>query len=180
MSTSQATLSKVWCYFWIIVYKSERTWSGVIKTTAILDLPVFFFQWGTEKMPGTRRGTTTRQRCSQQGDWRSSVSNQYVSKGTASNFIALILTHLFIKCWQFSLELNSKRLYQSSGKEKESCSLVFTSSTKHEIRHFHILVVQWRQRNVQSKGVMHVQSCGFANLNLCFFAILVDVAVIIA
>ena len=26
----------------------------------------------------------------------------------------------FVKCWQFFLELNSKRLYQSSGKEKES------------------------------------------------------------
>ena len=45
------------------------------------------------------------------------------------------LSHLvqFIKYWQFSLELNSKRLYQSSGKENESGSLVFTSSTKREI-----------------------------------------------
>ena len=25
----------------------------------------------------------------------------------------------FVKCWQIVLELNSKRLYQSSGKEKE-------------------------------------------------------------
>ena len=40
----------------------------------------------------------------------------------------------FVKCWQIFLELNSKRLYQSSGKEKES-RLVFTSSTKREIRH---------------------------------------------
>ena len=40
--------------------------------------------------------------------------------------------------------------------------------------------MQWRQINVQSKGVMHVQSCCFADLNLCFFAILVDVAVVIA
>ena len=48
----------------------------------------------------------------------------------------------FIKCWQFSLEMNSKELYRSSGKEKESGCLVFTSSIKHEIRYFHVVVVQ--------------------------------------
>ena len=51
----------------------------------------------------------------------------------------------------------------SSGKEKESCCPVFPSSTKREIRHFHVVVVQRRLRNVQ-KSVMHVQSCCFANL----------------
>ena len=66
------------------------------------------------------------------------------------------------------LELNSKRQYRSSGKEKQSRRLVFTSSTKREIRQFHVVVVQWRQRNVQ-KSVMHVQSCFFANLNLLLF-----------
>ena len=49
------------------------------------------------------------------------------------------------------LELNSKGLYQSSGKEKESCCLVFPSSTKREFRHFHVVVGQRRQRNVQKK-----------------------------
>ena len=53
-------------------------------------------------------------------------------------------------------------------KKKESCCLVFPSSTKREIRHFHVVVVQRRQRNVQ-KSVMHVQSCCFANLNLLLF-----------
>ena len=69
------------------------------------------------------------------------------------------LFHLvqFVKCWQM---LNSKGLYRSSGKEKES-RLVFTSSTKRKIRHFHVVVVQSRQ-----KSVMHVQICCFANLNL--------------
>ena len=37
------------------------------------------------------------------------------------------------------LELNSKRLYQSLGKEKESCCLVFTFSAKRD-RHFHVVV----------------------------------------
>ena len=68
----------------------------------------------------------------------------------------------------FFLELNSKGLHQSSGKEKESCCLLFPSSTKREIRQFHVVVVQRRQRNVQ-KSVMHVQSCCFANLNLLLF-----------
>ena len=66
------------------------------------------------------------------------------------------------------LELNPKGLHQSSGKEKESCCLLFPSSTKREIRHFHVVVVQRRQRNVQ-KSVMHVQSCCFACLNLLLF-----------
>ena len=81
------------------------------------------------------------------------------------------LFHLvyFVKCWQMVLELNSKRLYQSSGKEKKVVVLyVFPSSTKREFRHFHVVVGQRRQRNVQ-KSVMHVQSCCFANLNLLLF-----------
>ena len=45
---------------------------------------------------------------------------------------------------------------------------MFPSSTKREIRHFHVVVVQRRLRNVQ-KSVMHVQSCCFANLNLFLF-----------
>ena len=65
-------------------------------------------------------------------------------------------------------EADSKGLYQSSAEEKESCCLVFPSSTNREIGHFHVLVVQWRQRNVQ-KSVTRVQSCCFANLNLMFF-----------
>ena len=58
----------------------------------------------------------------------------------------------FVKCWQ----------------EKESCCLVFPSSTKREFRHFHVVVVQRRQRNVR-QSVIHVQSCCFANLNLLLF-----------
>ena len=73
------------------------------------------------------------------------------------------------------LELNSKGLYQSSGKEKESCCLVLPSSTKLEMRHFHVVVVQRRLRNVQ-KSVMRVQSCCFAVL----VAVAVAVAVVFA
>ena len=45
---------------------------------------------------------------------------------------------------------------------------MFTSSTTRKIRHFHFVVVQRQQRNVQ-KSVMHVQSCCFANLSLLLF-----------
>ena len=110
---------------------------------------------------------------------RPKILNQVTSKAYPIPF-AMIMSHIltynkplllllsrlfhlvyFIKCWQMFLELNSKRLYQSSGKEKESRCLVFTSSTKRKIRLFHVLVVQRRQRNVQ-KSVMHVQSCCFS------------------
>ena len=37
---------------------------------------------------------------------------------------------------------------------------MFTFSIKREIRHFYVVVVQKRQRNVQ-KSVMHVRSCCF-------------------
>ena len=47
--------------------------------------------------------------------------------------------------------------------------LCSASSTKRELRRFHVVVVQRRQRNVQ-KIVMHVQSCCFAYLNLLLFS----------
>ena len=49
------------------------------------------------------------------------------------------------------LELNSKGLHQSSGKQKESCCLLFPSSIKREIKQFYVVVEQRRQRNVQKK-----------------------------
>ena len=74
----------------------------------------------------------------------------------------------FVKCWHFFLQINSKRLYQSSGKEKECRRLVFTSSPKRVIMHFHPVVVHRQQRNIQ-KSVMRVRRCCFANLNVLLF-----------
>ena len=74
----------------------------------------------------------------------------------------------FVKCLQIFLELNSKDCIKVLGQEKESPCLVVLSSTKREIRHFHVLVMQRQQRNVP-KSVVHVQSCCFANLNLLLF-----------
>ena len=62
------------------------------------------------------------------------------------------------------LEFNSKELHQSSGKEKESCFLVF---------------VQRRQRNVQ-KSVMHMQLVVVLLIQTYrFFAVLVAVNVVV-
>ena len=47
----------------------------------------------------------------------------------------------FAQCWQYFPEVNSRRLYRSSEREEESSCLVFTCSTKREIRHFHAVVV---------------------------------------
>ena len=49
-------------------------------------------------------------------------------------------------------------------KRKENRCFVFPSSAKREIWHFHVVVVQQRQRNAQ-KRVMQVQSCYFARRN---------------
>ena len=52
-------------------------------------------------------------------------------------------------------------------KEKENfvTHCLFTSFTKHETTHFHVVVLQWRQTNVQ-QSVMHEQSCSFVKLLL--------------
>ena len=73
------------------------------------------------------------------------------------------LFHLdqFVKSCEFFLEFNSKRQYEFS-----RC-LEFTSSTKRKIRHFHVVVAQWRWRNVQ-KSVVYMQSFCFANLFLFY------------
>ena len=51
-----------------------------------------------------------------------------------SKFIALTASRSFRQCWQIFLELNSKRLCQSSGKENDSRGLTFTSSNKSEFK----------------------------------------------
>ena len=78
---------------------------------------------------------------------------------------------------EFVLQLNSEGLYQRLGKGKESCSTVFPSLTKSAIRHFHVVVVQRRLRNVQK---IVVQSCCFANLTYCLLVVPVAVAVLVA
>ena len=74
----------------------------------------------------------------------------------------------FVTCWQFFLELNSKRLHQSTGKEKESRCLVFTFST-----------FSRRSRAVTAKKCTKKRDSR-AKLLFCFFAVLLTVAVDVA
>ena len=85
---------------------------------------------------------------------------------TASNFIVLILSRSIREMLaNFFRSCTSNRMYQSSGKEKESRFLVFTYSTKREIRHFHVVVLQWRRRNDEKrKSVINAS----AELMFCF------------
>ena len=87
----------------------------------------------------------------------------------------------FVKCWRHFLVVNPKGPYLSLEKEKEPFCVLFSYSIKrvHEIRKFHVAVVQPRLRNVQ-KSVMHVQSCCFANKPTALFAVLFNVAVVVA
>ena len=70
---------------------------------------------------------------------------------------------------KFSL-LNRKGPYLSLEKESDNVYALLTYSIKwvHEIRKFHVAVVQQWLRNVQ-KSLMPVQSCSFAIFNLLLF-----------
>ena len=79
--------------------------------------------------------------------------------------------------WIFQ-ELNSWRLNPSIKVGRKHGRFVFTTSIKRPVREFHVVVVQWRQRNVL-KSLLHVQSC-FSLIKTTFFAVLVAVNVIVA
>ena len=64
---------------------------------------------------------------------------------------------------------NPNGLYLGWENEKETFCFVLTYFIKwaHEIRKYHVAVMQQLLRNAQ-KSVMHMQSCFFADLNLLF------------
>ena len=114
----------------------------------------------------------------QQRQWRlrkRHLKSEVVLLQTLSRLFHLVQ---FVKCWKFFLELNSKRLYQSS----ESCGLVFTSSTKREIMHFHVLDVRavtakkCRKKRDARAGLLFCQS---KPRNIAFFAVFVDVIIVV-
>ena len=75
-----------------------------------------------------------------------------------SAFIAIIPTHLLCQMSATPPEFEFQGPYPSSETEiKKFRRSLFTFSTKREIRHFHVVVVEKWQ-----KSVMHVQSCCFA------------------
>ena len=50
-------------------------------------------------------------------------------------------------------ELNSKGLYLSSKKQNENRCVEFTPSIKRQLRKFHVVVVQRRQRNMHKSVI---------------------------
>ena len=75
------------------------------------------------------------------------------------------------------------RLYQSSGKEKESLCAVFKSSTKHENKHFHVInyVVVVTAKKCTKKRDAHgkLLFCQYISKPIAFFAVLIDFAVVV-
>ena len=74
------------------------------------------------------------------------TDRNHFSRSYENRSIALIPSRLIRQMLAIFLDLISIGLYQSSGKEKEICCCVFPSSTKREIRHFHVVVGQRRQK----------------------------------
>ena len=77
--------------------------------------------------------------------------------------VKVLISYLVIKTWK---------------NKGSDIPFVFMSSIKHKNSKFHVVVVQWRQRNVQIawstfKVVMPIET-------YCFFAVLVAVAVVVA
>ena len=64
--------------------------------------------------------------------------------------------------------VNSKGLYESSGKEKESCCVVFLSSTICEIRKVHVIVVQRWPRNVEKNRDPRAKLLFFQSTHIAF------------
>ena len=81
-----------------------------------------------------------------------------------SNFIVLIPTR---SIRQMLANFAVEDCIKAQEKKKKVDVFIHVREKKREIRHFHVLVVQRQQRNVQ-KSVMHLQSCWFANLLLLF------------
>ena len=63
---------------------------------------------------------------------------------------------------------------------KKSRSLVFTSSTKREIGHFHVVIVQWRPKKKTKKKQAQKRDVRTKLLFYSFFAVPVTVAVVFA
>ena len=78
----------------------------------------------------------------------------------------LFLPTYFVNCRQTLQKLNFKRPYLSSEREIKFCCCLFTFSNERKIGHFHVVVVQKQERNVQKRDA-HAKLL-FCSLNLLF------------
>ena len=81
----------------------------------------------------------------------------------ADYFNSLTLSNVSELSWSWSPKSEQ---YSSSKKERNIRHRLFTFSIKREIRQFHVVIVQWRQKNLP-KSVLRLQSC------CCFFSNLI-------
>ena len=78
-----------------------------------------------------------------------------------------------------SLELNSKQLDQSSGKDEKV--VVLCSRLRQNVNSGTFTLLSGNDgKEMYKKSVMHEQSCCFANQTYRFFAVLVTVRVVVA
>ena len=87
----------------------------------------------------------------------------------------LFLLTCSVKCRRTLLKLNFKASYPSSEKQIKSRRCLFTFSTKREFRHFHVVVVQKRQGNVQKRCDARAKLL-FCILTILFLDVIVAVA----
>ena len=79
------------------------------------------------------------------------------------------------KCRWTLLELNSEGPYPSSEKEIKFRRCLFTHSIKHEIRHFHVVVVQKRAKKCTKKAWCTCKVVVFLVKTIVFFDVFVAV-----
>ena len=160
--------------------KIETNQINILKNLAYLRKKIYSKTSGhTQRKPRLHRcylrTSVVRNRQFKQQRWRRLRKHHLKSESTLLQTLWRLF-HLvpLVKCSRLFLELNSKGLYRSWGKEKECRCLEFTSSTKRELRQFHVVVVQQRQRNVHYARAELL----FCQSNrIVFFAVRVAVAV---
>ena len=102
------------------------------------------------------RDLTIRQR---RRPWKRRWKTDFASFHTFSRLSQFVL---LIKGRGFWLELKREERAPVRTEIVEFIALPFPVPSKLKFRSFHVVVVQWRQRNVQ-KSMMHVQNCCFAH-----------------
>ena len=104
--------------------------------------------------------------------WRRRLKTPIIKKwfSTASNFIMHIPSHLICQMLANFFGVEFLRTLSKFKKRKRKLLSNDCSRPRQnaKIRHFHIVVMQQRLKNVQ-KRVMCVQNCCFANINLLLF-----------
>ena len=115
--------------------------------------------------PKARRAYQGRQDPTRRRQWERRLKSEFAFFQSLSR---LFLPTYFVKCRRTLLKLNSSGPHLSSEREIKFRRCLFAFCIKRENSHFHVLVVQKRQKNVQER-VTHVQSCSFAYKPSCFF-----------